>query len=409
MAAATWVGLDNAGYGGFLWSAEVARDRRVVLVGTTGYNPPSLQYNFLRSTDGNYFSGVVVSGVLVPWDIECQPGGICNSPAKNTLYRSADYGASWSRMSISAALAGRFYGLNCTGANTCWMVGKRIDDWADPFNPMIYTTNGGASWTRANVAGMPTRGMLWDVQMVDNQHGYVVGCNDVTATGEDCQGQGLMYQTADGHNWTAIPAPAIGGVAPGLTDLQVFALDDVFVLDWNGNIWHGSNSPEPITTPTQTAIPALTPTKTPTKISTEMPTSTPTQTPTRTHTPTVTPTRTQTPTVTPTDPYTDCDADADPNSDCDADADPNSDCDADADPNTDYDADADPNTDCDADADPNTDCDADTNPNTDYDADADPNTDCDADADRDDHGHGDGNGDGDINADRNADRNASDA
>jgi len=72
---ATWTPLYNAGYGGWFWSTEVARDPLTVLIGTTGYSADSnLTGNFLRSTNGTSFTPVVAGGTVVAWDIECRPG-----------------------------------------------------------------------------------------------------------------------------------------------------------------------------------------------------------------------------------------------------------------------------------------------------------------------------------------------
>jgi len=266
---ATWSGLGNAGYAGWFWSAEVISSPLTVLVGTTGYaadaTPNPLLANFLRSTNGTYFQMTGTDGTLVQWDIECEAGGICNSAARSSLYRSTNYGANWSRLRITdPALAGRYYGLSCTSANTCWMVGKRDSDTTGIFNPVIYTNNGGASWIRSNVSGLPARTMLWDVEMVDNQHGYAVGCDDVNLLEEKCSesGQGTIVQTIDGYNWGVIPAPKTADAAKpaGISDLWVFGMDDIYILDWEGNIWHGTIPPTPTPTPTNTAT--LTPTAT---------------------------------------------------------------------------------------------------------------------------------------------------
>ena len=92
-----------------------------------------------------------------------------------------------------------------------------------------------------------------------------------------------------------------------LTGVEVRGLDDVFVTDYGGKIWHYYNpsvnstpTPTSTSTATVTSTPTHTPTHTPTATATATPTSTPTATPTRTSTATATPTRTPTPTPTET-------------------------------------------------------------------------------------------------------------
>lgn len=277
-----WVSLTNqSGYTGFLWSTEVAKDRLTVLMGTTGYKVDTgLTGNFLRSVNGSSFTAVVAGLTLVNWDIECLPGGVCNGAAKNQMYRSLNYGSSWSRYLVGSDQSARFYGLNCTDSKTCWMVGMRWDDLpATPFNPIVYTKDGGKTWARAAVTGLPRSGQLWDVHMVDNQHGYAVGCESVSIEDTKCTTPGVVLRTTDGHNWSAIPAPTLPDKAPGFMDLWVFGMDDVFLLDWEGNIWHGTGAPEETPTPTPSPTPTSTETPTPTPTSTETPTPTATATP----------------------------------------------------------------------------------------------------------------------------------
>lgn len=274
---ANWTQLPNPGYGGFFWSTEAARDQLAVLVGTTGYAADTaLNANFLRSTNGTSFSKIVAGLTLVQWDIECQPGGVCNSAAKNQMYRSTNYGRTWVRMQVGTANSGRFYGISCTDADTCWMVGHRVDDGASsPFNPMLYTKDGGKTWIRPSIPDMPKKGHLWDVQMLDNEHGYAVGCDSVADIDEKCSTPGIVFMTTDGHNWSSVAPPVLEtSKTPGLTDLWVFSMNDVYAVDWEGNIWHGTTGTATTPTPTETATPTETPTHTPTPTATATPSPT---------------------------------------------------------------------------------------------------------------------------------------
>ena len=98
-----------------------------------------------------------------------------------------------------------------------------------------------------------------------------------------------FFRTDDGANWSQL----LPFTANNLMDLYVFSMNDVFVADWGGNVWHYNGSTPPITvTPAPTATPTRTPSPTATPTQTHTPT--PTFTPTPTHTPTMTPTPTPT-------------------------------------------------------------------------------------------------------------------
>ena len=184
------------------------------------------------------------------------------------------------------------WGVDCTSQNTCWAVGEGGTIWR--------TQDGFQTWQRQQ-ADVPAVTKFDWVDMLDAQHGYAVGCgNRDTVTGE-CPGGGVVYRTDDGVTWTKLPS----FTASEITDVKVHTMDDVFVTDWGGKIWHGvaaaaatptSTSTSTATfTPTSTATPTDTPTHTPT------PTETSTPTATSTHTPTPTETSTPTPTATPTE------------------------------------------------------------------------------------------------------------
>ena len=245
---ATWTTIKNSsGYPNWLWSAGQTGQGTTILAGTTCYDPKDggAVANWLRSTDGQNFEGIIARpGVLtcwVQWDIECPIPGLCYSAGKDYVWRTNNNGKNWTGYFIEPT---RQYGLSCTSASSCWIVGK---------NPWVRsTTNSGANWTANAVVGMPSTGHFWDVAMLDNTTGYAVGCDKMTTDNTDrCIGKGAVYKTEDGMMWLPIPAP---GTAD-LMDIWAFSVDNIIVVDWSGKIWHGTGEPEPTPTPTATATP----------------------------------------------------------------------------------------------------------------------------------------------------------
>jgi len=103
--------------------------------------------------------------------------------------------------------------------------------------------------------------------------------------------QAIVYIST---NAASYPAPAVWSpvLAPETNELHglaAFSMDDVWVADWAGQIWHRSMS---LVTPTPG--PSPTPSVTPGATATWTPTSTPTASPTFTSTPSQTPTPTAT-------------------------------------------------------------------------------------------------------------------
>jgi photosystem II stability/assembly factor-like uncharacterized protein len=240
-------------YTKWLWSAAWTRSGNTVLMGTTCYDPDPAEgatANFLRSTDGLYFTGVVAGGCVVQWDIDCPVAGTCYSAAKDSIYRSTNHGASWTRIS---GATGRNYGMSCVSADRCWMVGK---------SPHIrYSVDSGVTWQPTNVIGIPGAAQFWDVVMFSDQRGYAVGCDNVATDNSDrCLGKGIIYRTEDGFNWRQIPAPTTADIM----DLWAFSMNEILIVDWSGKVWRGTVPNTPTPTATRTATPTNTPTATPT-------------------------------------------------------------------------------------------------------------------------------------------------
>lgn len=281
-------------YASWLWSAGYTGNGTTVLAGPTGYfadvppgSAPNRLANFMRSTDGQNFTNVIADQAgLVQWDFACPDPGICYSASKERAYRTANDGVTWTKYNVPFAIGTRYYGIECASTNTCWLAGAKNDSLA---SIIVMTQSGGASWSPSNiVATVGSRPRLWDIAMVDAQHGYAVGCtNTATDASEACVngGQGLLLRTTDGINWQEIPAPS----SADLMDVYAFSMDEVIVLDWSGKIWRGTGAPTPTPTSTSTPTATNTPTATPTRTPTATPTHTPTATPTHTPSPTPTP------------------------------------------------------------------------------------------------------------------------
>jgi photosystem II stability/assembly factor-like uncharacterized protein len=265
-------------YGGYLWSAAFTGQGDTALAGTTGHiqvpppDPPQpdREGSWVRAANGVNFSLIRSpdQATIVQWDIECPAPGICYSASVGRAYYSNNDGVSWAVRSVPSAISTRFYGLSCVNETTCWMSGNR--------QRILYTTDRGVTWQAANVqpalGGFP---LFWDIQMLDGQRGYAVGCTNTGAENRTgCVGEGMIYRTDNGVDWYRIPNPA--PTTANLKDLHVNSMDDIVVVEWAGKIWRGTGAPPPTPTPTNTPTATATPTSTPTAT----PTSTPSPTPT---------------------------------------------------------------------------------------------------------------------------------
>ncbi len=273
----TWTTVNNqSGYPNWLWGIGQTGQGTTILAGTTCYDPKdsAAVANWLRSIDGQIFKGVVgqpgVYNCFVQWDIECPSAGYCYSVGKDYIWRSTNNGVDWSKLATGTA---RWYGGFCTSTSQCWISGK------SPF--MKSTANSGGSWANNTMTGIPSTAILWDVMMADSSHGYTTGCT-VAGEGDRCDGQGMIYRTDDGKTWNQVTSPTTADIM----DLWVFSMDDYYIVDWSGKIWHYTGAPPATNTPTATA----TATATNTSTAAAAATATPTFTATPTSTPTLTPT-----------------------------------------------------------------------------------------------------------------------
>jgi len=277
----------NNVWSGWLWSAGYSGVGTTIFAGTTGFaNEPGRMANVLRAADGVNFNAVVANDPreFVIYDFACPSPGVCYSAAKNTSFYTSNDGANWLRKVLPI---GRYYGIDCSDNNTCWQVGT-TDGGSNAGSVFIFRTqDGGNFWQQVNAAPIGSgRPRLWNIDMVNSQGGYAVGCT--TAPDpilETCSGQGLLLRTTDGINWQQIAAPTTADIM----DVKALSMDEVILLDWSGKIWRGTGAPTPTptstNTPTATATPTSTPTRTPTATPTHTPTATPTSTPTATPTP----------------------------------------------------------------------------------------------------------------------------
>lgn len=255
---ATWQSgaIVNNVWSGWLWSAGASGVGTTLFAGTTGYAAePGRMANLLRSTDGVNFGAVVANDPreFVIYDFSCPSPGVCYSAAKQSTFYTGDNGVTLTRRGAPSA---RYYGVWCTTNSTCWLVGGS-NSAADNTVHIQRSTDGGLNWQMGSAASISGRPRLWNIQMVDSQHGYAVGCTNVPdAIAEICTGQGLLLRTDDGVTWQQVASPA----GADIMDLYVQSMDDLVIVDWSGKIWRGlSGTPPPTPTPTPTATPVATP------------------------------------------------------------------------------------------------------------------------------------------------------
>ena len=242
----------------WLWSAGWTGSGTTIFAGTTGYSDePGRRANILRATDGVNFNAVVANDPreFVVYDFSCPVPGTCFAAAKQTVFVTTDNGATLIRRALPV---GRYYGIWCTNANTCWEVGGNNSATSDGVFYIYRTVDAGQTWQIASSAPLSgNRPRLWNVQMVDAQHGYAVGCtNAADPILETCTGQGLLLRTDDGVTWQTVPSPTTADIM----DLRVVSMDELILVDWSGKIWRGTSAPP---TPTPTPTPTATPTATP--------------------------------------------------------------------------------------------------------------------------------------------------
>ena len=203
---ASWQTLSKPeDYSGFLYSAIWTGTGSTALVGGSAST-------VLRSTDGINFSQIKLAGSQDILDLTCPAAGTCYAAGSGeTVFRTANDGLTWTQV---LALGGTdFMGVSCTGADTCWVAGSL---------GLIYrTTNAGGTWQRQQ-SDIPSTVYFNKIRMADSLHGYAV------ADG------GLVYRTDNGQTWTRLNS----FTSENLIDLYVFGVDDVFVIDWAGKVWH---------------------------------------------------------------------------------------------------------------------------------------------------------------------------
>jgi photosystem II stability/assembly factor-like uncharacterized protein/pimeloyl-ACP methyl ester carboxylesterase len=253
----SWQSANNlAGYSGYLYTLRRTGVGNTTLIGATCNETA----NFLRATDGLNYYGISLDACLVQWDVSCPLPGECFSAANGqSIYHSTDNGVTWTRLQTGV---GRYHGVSCVDPRTCWVAGE--------YGQIQYTADGGQTWQRQQ-PDIPSDVVFWRIRMVDRRHGYAVGEN------------GVIYRTDNGLSWRRVTP----FTSARLADLQVFSMDDLFVVDSGGKVWRygldatPTPSPTPSATATQTATPTMTatPTATPTVTSTATPTPTSTATP----------------------------------------------------------------------------------------------------------------------------------
>lgn len=205
-------------YLGYLVSSKWTGNGDTVLFGGSSGN-------VLRASDG-YNVSVLQTGYGTDQnDFACPAAGMCYASASSQgVLVSTDNGLTWAVRSAGAP-SPYFNSVACVDANTCWVAGAR--------GQIYRTTDKGVGWQRQS-PDIPSQVTFNRVRMADAQHGYAVGCSDSNPTTGVCAGAGVIYQTTDGVNWVPLEPPPTGD----LMGLYVFSMTDVFLVDWNGAVWH---------------------------------------------------------------------------------------------------------------------------------------------------------------------------
>jgi len=112
------------------------------------------------------------------------------------IYHTADGGRTWAEQ-YSPELQMTFTGVDFVDAMNGWVVGFATLGTVQG-GPIYHTSDGGKTWNLQTPATM-CQANLWDVQFVDQTHGYAVGTNYPAAWGPP------VCRTMDGGiTWTAI-------------------------------------------------------------------------------------------------------------------------------------------------------------------------------------------------------------
>ena len=249
---------------------------------------------------------------VATWSVACPTTQLCFAgQIKSWILQSADAGQNWVPTWVlngayqqvsdecNNGIQRRYYGISSANENWVWAVGSCGGIYRT-FNGSV---PGCATWLVQNEqAPIPTDVQFRRVKMLDLNHGITVG----GMPGPNPT-QAMIYVSANAGSYPspATWSPVLAPQTDELHGLAAFSMEDVFVADWAGQIWHHTGPLVPIaplatSTPTATPSGISSPTATATASQTRAATSTPT--PTNTPTPTVTPTatQTQTPTATPT-------------------------------------------------------------------------------------------------------------
>jgi photosystem II stability/assembly factor-like uncharacterized protein len=270
--------FNNGTYSGYLHALTLTGQGNSLLAGATCYDPDTPgTANFTRSLDGLAAPGFSATGLAatnhyycpVMGDIACPTPGVCYAaPSNAQVIRTTDNGDTWTYIPAQYWVREEWYGISCVDRDSCWAAGARKTKiGTDPSGEGIYrkdaiieyTQDGGNNWYYQAVDVANVR--FWDVKMFDRTHGYAVGCeaNSYDYADRCINGRGVVYRTDNGVSWTRM---ADFGAAE-LMGVEVRGLDDIFVVDFAGSIWHYFVEPTPTPSPTVTLTPTATLTPTP--------------------------------------------------------------------------------------------------------------------------------------------------
>ena len=120
-------------------------------------------------------------------------------------------------------------------ANDVWAVGGYINNWGDPYNPLIEHWNG-TSWSIIPGPNVSVNNPFYGVA--------VVSANDIWAVG------GIILEHWNGTTWSIVPSPNLTGAAYSIASVSnndVWAVGEPssLVEHWDGTSWSIASSPNP--------------------------------------------------------------------------------------------------------------------------------------------------------------------
>jgi photosystem II stability/assembly factor-like uncharacterized protein len=151
-------------------------------------------------TGASILNDVIFTDALHGWAVgaKCVGHDAQGNPQHGAaIYYTADGGSTWAEQACGGEdLDVRLTAVDAVDAQHAWAVGFSA---AAPVSGgvVLRTTNGGAQWERQELGG--SGDVLWDVECVDTERGYVVGANATSTWGPP------VWRTLDGgEHWQKV-------------------------------------------------------------------------------------------------------------------------------------------------------------------------------------------------------------